>query len=129
MTEQHSLPVFLVDDDAAVIRTLSAMLNRRGCEVTASTDPVAALSLFLEWPQHYRLVMTDMRMPVMNGEEFISEVRKIRPHVPVVVCSGYLDETVKQRLHALRVTEVVHKPVSIATLSGVLHRLFAEKKV
>lgn len=125
--KEQPLSVFLVDDDAAVIRTLSAILERRGCDVTASTDPVEAISLFRNRPQHYRLVMTDLKMPVMTGEEFITEVRKIRPHVPVVVCSGYLDEEALERLHALQVAEVVYKPVSIATLSGVLHRLFPER--
>jgi CheY-like chemotaxis protein len=125
--KEQPLSVFLMDDDAAVVRTLSAILERKGCDVTASTDPVAALSLFRTRPQRYRLVMTDLKMPVMTGEEFIAEVRKIRPDIPVVVCSGYLDEGAMKRLHALQVAEVVYKPVSIATLSGVLDRLFPER--
>ena len=87
--------VLLIDDETIVRKTASELLRSLGYEVLDFGDPRAAIDHFESCAGEYDLVVLDMVMPRLNGEEVFRMLRTIRGDVPVVLCSGYaLDESV-----------------------------------
>jgi CheY-like chemotaxis protein len=82
--------ILLIDDNAIQAATRQTILKRAGYFVIAVLNPVRALEQFRnnEYPAQIDLVITDHVMPGMNGDEFVRELRKFHPSIPVLVISG-----------------------------------------
>lgn len=82
--------ILLIDDNAVQAATRQAILKRSGYFVIAALNPVRALEQFQadDYPATIRLVITDHLMPGMTGAEFVRELRKSHPTIPVMVISG-----------------------------------------
>ena len=85
--------MLLIDDNAIQATTRQAILRRAGYFVIAALDPARALEQFQhdEFPVPIDAVITDHVMPGMNGAEFVRELRKTHPELPVMVISGLED--------------------------------------
>jgi PAS domain S-box-containing protein len=81
--------ILLVDDDKNLVFGTELMLKQLGYRVSAQTDPLVALKLFCEAPEQFDLIITDQAMPHMNGTELARELARIRPDIPVILCTGY----------------------------------------
>ncbi len=80
--------VLLVDDEEAVRYVASVCLENAGFEVFVAPDGNTAIELFRERPDHFDLVLLDSRMPHLGGLETFQEMRRIKPDVKVILCSG-----------------------------------------
>jgi len=82
--------VLLVDDNAIQAATRQTILKRAGYSVQAALNPLRALEVLgkEDSSSNIGVVITDHLMPGMNGAEFVRELRKIHPSLPVVVISG-----------------------------------------
>ena len=67
------------------------ILEKIGYKVTPASDVEAALTILSRVPEKFDLVITDLTMPQMTGNQLIAEMVKIRPTLPVIVCSGHSD--------------------------------------
>jgi len=81
--------ILLVDDEAPLLDLLKRYLERLGYEVEACLTPADALKYFEADPSRYSLVLTDLTLPGMSGDEMIAQMRVIAPKVRVIVSSGY----------------------------------------
>jgi CheY-like chemotaxis protein len=81
--------ILLVDDEEDLVFGTERMLKQLGYKVFARTDPLAALQLFSSAPEKFDLIITDQAMPHMNGTELARELTRIRPDIPVILCTGY----------------------------------------
>lgn len=81
--------IILIDDEAEVVGTFRRLLLRLGYQVEAFTSPIVALERFRADPSRFDLVVSDMVMPDMSGEELMQKLRALRPEIPVVFCSAY----------------------------------------
>ena len=84
-----SAQLLLVDDEPALLELLKTYLERLGYKVDSRNDPQAALTLFATDPKRYALVMTDLTLPGINGEEMILRMRELNPSIAAIVSSGY----------------------------------------
>jgi len=87
----HTAPaILLIDDNAIQAATRQTILKRSGYFVIAALNPVRALEQFQhnEFPAEISAVITDHIMPGMSGAEFVRELRKIQPDIPIMVISG-----------------------------------------
>lgn len=100
--------ILLVDDEAEVASTFRRQLMRLGYQVDAFKAPGLALEHFRRRPGDYDLVITDMVMPEMNGQELASAIRIERMDMPVIICSGYRPEGVVLEGDA---PLLLHKPI------------------
>ena len=91
---KSSESILLVDDEPSITKVGKRMLEGAGYDVIIANKPCDALDLFKEKPEKFDLVMTDMTMPGMNGHKRTERIRKIRPDIPVVLCSGYQNKHV-----------------------------------
>jgi CheY-like chemotaxis protein len=81
--------ILVVDDNELGSLARRGVLNELGHEVAIATTPEGALELFQK--ESFDLVVTDYKMPVMDGVELIRQIREIRPQMPVVLLSGFTD--------------------------------------
>jgi DNA-binding NtrC family response regulator len=84
-----AIRLLLVDDEAAVAELLQKYLERLGYEVDACTAPADALARFEADPQRYGLVMTDLTLPGMDGEQLLNRMRAHNPKLRAIIASGY----------------------------------------
>jgi PAS domain S-box-containing protein len=81
--------ILVVDDEQLVQRTIQASLERYGYRVLVAGSGEAAIRLLRETPDRIALVLLDMTMPVMSGEDALRGLLAIRPDIPVIATSGY----------------------------------------
>lgn len=81
--------LLLVDDEAALAELLKKYLERLGYQVDVCVHPDAALSLVNARPSHYQLLITDLTLPAMNGEELLRRAREKAPQLRSIIASGY----------------------------------------
>lgn len=89
--------ILLVDDEAPLLDLLKRYLERLGYEVDACLNSEAALALFEQDPSRYVLVLTDLTLPGIDGEEMIERMRVRAPKLRVIVASGYPYEPTNKR--------------------------------
>jgi len=94
---QNATAVLLIDDNAIQATTRQAILRRAGYFVIAALDTARVLEQFRhdDFPTPIGAVITDHVMPGMNGAEFVRELRRMHPELPVMVISGMEDAEVE----------------------------------
>ena len=104
--------LLLVDDEKAVLEVEERMLSGLGYNVTVLHKPELALELLENDSHAFDLVMTDMTMPGMNGSQLIREILRIRPDMPVVLCTGFSELMNEPKARALGIRQYIMKPVT-----------------
>ena len=105
--------ILLVDDEETTMNSVRNMLQHLGYKVTALTDSQEALKLFSSNPTQFDLVMTDQTMPFMTGEALGKELMRIRPDIPVILCTGYSDMISSEKVSALGFPGFIMKPFTV----------------
>ncbi len=83
--------ILLVDDDPGVLSVATTMLKRAGYSVTEAFNGEHALEMFNSADQKFDLVITDIRMPKIDGVELARSLFDSQPDLPIVLCTGYAD--------------------------------------
>lgn len=112
--------VLLVDDEPDLTDLVGDMLETLGYQVTSANTPAAAIELFRAGPERFNVVITDMSMPGMSGEELTEALMKIRPDTPVILCTGYGDATIRARASAAGTRMLITKPFKLKELARAL---------
>lgn len=81
--------ILLVDDEKSLVDANTVLLESLGYRITGMTSPIEALEAFSTDPERFDLVITDMTMPQMTGDRLAHALLKIRPELPVILCSGF----------------------------------------
>ena len=120
--------ILFLDDEAPLVTLAQRLLERRGYRFSGFTRASEALRAFAEKPDEFQLVITDLSMPGASGLHFASDILKLRPDVPVVLCSGHVTEELRE--HALRagIREVLYKPNTVDEFGETIHRLASETR-
>jgi CheY-like chemotaxis protein len=103
-------------------------LTRLGYEVVACTSGYEALYVFLQTPYGFDLVITDQTMPHMTGETLARALRRVRPDIPIILCTGYSSCINTAGARAQGIEAFLMKPLSIDTLAPALQRLLARRE-
>lgn len=118
--------VLILDDDADFNSLLTDIFEQADYIVTSTTDPIEAVDVFRDTV--YDLVVTDHKMPEMIGAEFMKVIKEIRPEVPVIMVSGYLENDTIRELIGEGVGGVFLKPLNIFSLLERTAELIDEAK-
>ena len=114
--------LLFVDDDQSVRHAWSALLERKGWQVTRSRDGEEAWAQFAQTGKHFDVVLTDQSMPRLDGVGLAQRIRATESPPPVVLMSGHVDEVDAGLLKTL-FAGVLHKPVEPGELDRVLQGL------
>jgi len=111
--------LLLVDDDPDNLSWLGAILKRFGYRVISQPDPHSALAA-IRGGAHIDLVITDYRMPGMDGLEFIVALKQLLPAIPVIMLTAYGAVETYLKSLSLGVFEFVNKPVKTRELGRII---------
>jgi PAS domain S-box-containing protein len=117
--------VLFVDDEPSLTNLSRRMLERLGYQVLALRSPTEALAAFRADPLAFDLVISDLTMPGLTGQQLTAELRRVRANVPVILSTGYLDRLDADTARALHVRELLIKPYTTETLATAVHRALA----
>jgi PAS domain S-box-containing protein len=110
--------ILVVDDEQIVRNMVEQALARAGYEVLLAGNGAEALSVFSRNASRISLVLLDLVMPVMSGEEVLPHLLTMKPGVPVVVSSGHREEECRARLKEPRLAGFLQKPYTAASLAA-----------
>ena len=118
--------ILFVDDEKALVELGLQILKRLGYHVTTRTSSVEALELFRVQPDKFDLVITDMTMPNMTGDEFAAKMMEIRADIPVILCTGYSERISQVKAHEIGIKEFVLKPIIMSDMALTVRKVLDE---
>ncbi|OQY02192.1 MAG: hypothetical protein B6I22_13765 [Desulfobacteraceae bacterium 4572_123] len=119
--------ILLVDDEEAIVDMEKQVLEGIGYRVTIRTGSVEALETFKADPGSFDLIITDMTMPDMTGTELSGEIKKIRPDIPVILCTGFSYQVNEEKSRALGIEGYIMKPVIIKEIAATIRKVLDGK--
>ena len=120
--------ILFVDDELALAKMNSQILEKLGYKMTIRTSSVEALELFKSRPNDFDIVITDMTMPNMTGDKLAAELTKIRHDIPIILCTGYSKSVSDENMAAIGIRAVVFKPILKADLSKTIRKVLDASK-
>lgn len=121
--------ILLVDDEDQITKMMSQILDRLGYSVTTCSSSLDALELFRLKSNEFDLVITDMTMPKMTGDKLAIELMKIRPDIPVILCTGYSKKMSDETAIRIGIKAFAYKPIEKADLANTVRKVLSEAKV
>jgi PAS domain S-box-containing protein len=115
--------IMLVDDEESILISMQRVLKSAGYQVEAFSDSRVALDAFSRDPDGVDLVITDLTMPGMTGEELSRKLLNIRPMIPIILCTGFKDAISQQEAKICGIRQLLQKPVGTGDLKKVIHRV------
>jgi len=115
--------ILFVDDEEMVVISVRNMLQRLGYTVTALTDSREALNLFSENPSQFDLVITDYMMPQVTGKALGKQMIRIRPDIPVILCTGYNELFSSEKAIAMGFRGFIMKPFTAREGSQLIRKV------
>jgi len=119
--------VLYVDDEETIVLAMQLLLESLGYEVVGYTASRDALEAFRTDPHGFDVVITDQTMPQMTGEGLIQALRRIRPDIPIVLCTGFSHVMDAEKAQALGNVAFLMKPVDERELGDILQRVSGQR--
>ena len=121
--------ILLVDDEEQIIDIEKQILERLGYRVTAKTDSQEALEEFSTRSEKFDLVITDMTMPKMSGDQLALKLMDIKPDIPVILCTGFNETINEEKALAMGIDRFVMKPIVKDDLANTIRTLLDTPKL
>ncbi len=115
--------LLIVDDEPGLANIAQIFFREQGYSVATASNGVQALERFKSDPHGFDLVVTDMTMPEMTGDLLATELLKLRPGLPIILCTGYSDKISKDRARSLGIRRYVEKPLIMSELGKTIRNL------
>jgi DNA-binding NtrC family response regulator len=111
--------IMILDDEIDITVLMKLSLQKYGFNAYDFTDPFLALEHFRVNCKEYRLVISDIRMPGMNGFEFVRNIREIKPDVKILLMTAFdINTTIfSEEILSTKVNGFVQKPISLKRLN------------
>jgi two-component system, cell cycle sensor histidine kinase and response regulator CckA len=119
--------VLLVDDEKEILETLEQMLTYLGYTVVSTTSTAEALKIFVSNPNRFDVVITDLTMPGMTGTLLAAKVHRIRPELPVLLCSGFGEMIDGEKLREIGIRSLLVKPLTVSQIACKIREAFEGK--
>ncbi|MCK5099688.1 MAG: response regulator, partial [Desulfobacteraceae bacterium] len=104
--------IMVVDDEEDIRIIVQEFLRQIGYSVTAFENGTKAFEAFQKDPDQYDLVITDMTMPQMSGDELSQKILEVRPGTPIIICTGYNERLTEVQALEMGVQKYLQKPLS-----------------
>ena len=112
----------IIDDEQRVHQVIGDTLLKAGFDVVSALDGRDGLRMFESEHQQLALVILDLTMPYMNGDEVYRCLRQVNTRVPVIITSGYSEEEISEQFIGKGIAGFMHKPVSPSGLLELVHQ-------
>ena len=115
--------ILFVDDEEVILQMETLMLERLGYQVTSRTSSLEALEAFRKNPDKFDLVITDLAMPNMAGDKLSAELTKIRPDIPVLLCTGFSEKMSEEKATSMGIKGFLLKPIIMKDLAQKIRKV------
>jgi CheY-like chemotaxis protein len=119
--------ILFVDDEEQLANVWQTALESLGYMVTTKTSCLEALELFRVHPDYFDLVMTDYTMPHMNGIDLGRQMMRIRPNIPIILCTGLKEGSVEDRTREAGLCALLMKPLELLETAEVIREVLDKK--
>jgi len=120
--------ILVVDDEKVISDIIQKNLTSLGYTVQARTSSLEALALFKAMPAKFDLVITDMTMPQMTGDALARKLMKIRPDLPVILCTGFSEKMTNEKSETIGIKAFLQKPLLKAEMGHMIRKVLDETK-
>ncbi|MEW6672237.1 MAG: ATP-binding protein [Thermodesulfobacteriota bacterium] len=120
--------ILVIDDETPIVNMCKQMLISFGYKVTFRTSSIESLELFKKRPNEFDLILTDMTMPSMTGDRLAVELMKIRPDIPVILCTGYSRILSERKAAEIGIKAFIMKPYGRDELAKTVRKVLDEAK-
>jgi len=120
--------ILLVEDDIILVEMVKQILEDLGYKVAGRSSSIEALEAFRDHPDKFDLVITDQTMPNMTGETLAMEILKIRPDIPIILCTGYIGLFLEEKIKTIGIRELVMKPIVIEDIARIIRQVLDQGK-
>jgi PAS domain S-box-containing protein len=120
--------ILFVDDEPILLKLGKKRLERLGYVVQGYTDPVKALEMLKAEPDFFDMVITDMAMPYMTGDQLVLEILKIRPKIRTMLCTGYSEKISAEQAYEIGFNAFVMKPIDRTEFAINVRKVLDEPK-
>jgi len=124
---RHDIPtgnetILLVDDEEALLGSFQKILEQMNYTVITVDNSPGALEIFQKTPSRFHLAICDMTMPQMTGIQLAGELLKLRPNLPIILCTGFSEFIDSKKAKAVGIKEFLMKPFSKRVLAVTIRR-------
>jgi PAS domain S-box-containing protein len=119
--------ILLVDDEPVLLDIGQQMLERLGYQVSIYKNSCEALAVFRQFPDVFDLVLTDMTMPVMTGDKLAAEIMRIRPEIPIIICTGYSSLISSESALEMGIKAFLYKPIVQTDLANMVRQVLDDR--
>jgi len=120
--------ILLVDDNESIANVIGIMLQKFGYKVTTFGDSREAVKVFSEKPSEFDLVITDYKMPYLNGKEVAEKMIRIRSDIPIILCTAYPDLVSSESARPMGFRGFILKPFGYQELAKLVRRVLDQKE-
>jgi len=119
--------ILLVDDEKTSVDIMQGMLEKFGYKVTARTSSLEALEAFRNNPKAFDLIITDMSMPNMSGDDLAKKIMRIDPEIPIILCTGFSDKIDEVKAKGIGINSFVMKPIVMSDMVKTIRDILNKK--
>lgn len=120
--------ILFIDDEPVIINLSKQILESLGYDVVARNSSIEALELFKENKDRFDLVITDMTMPHMTGEQLAEKLMQIRPDIPVLLCTGFSFMIDEQKALDMGIRAFIPKPILKREIAEAIRKVLDENQ-
>ena len=120
--------ILLVDDEGPIAKLEKRILERLGYTVTMRVSSWEALEAFKAKPESFDLVISDMTMPQMTGDQLAKELISIRADIPIIICTGFSERLNQETAGSIGVKGFLMKPIIKSELAKMVRKVLDDAK-
>jgi two-component system cell cycle sensor histidine kinase/response regulator CckA len=125
--QKESRKILIVDDEPLILQSTARMLKRMGFEVLTAIGGNDVMTILADNKSDIDVVLLDLMMPVMDGEETFEALRNMVPNLKILLVSGYTKEAMAERLIGKGALGFIHKPFDMDEISGHIRAALESK--
>ena len=118
--------ILFIDDEQPIVNLAKQVMERLGYDVVTKTDSIEALRLIQANPAKFDLVITDLTMPNMAGDALAQEIMRIRPDIPIILCTGFSKRISEEKAKDLGIRAFVNKPILKPEIAETIRKVLDE---
>ncbi len=119
--------ILFVDDEDVLVDVGKKILESLGYNVIAEKRSAEALETFRNDPDKFDIVITDQTMPDMTGYDLAKELIRIKPDVPIVLCTGFSENVSSEKAKAVGIKEFLMKPINRKNMAETIRKVLDDK--
>ena len=125
---QINKSILLVDDELDIVNLFTDAFKSRNYVVFGFTNPLKALEDYRKNYDHYGIVISDIRMPEMNGFDLVKNIKKINTNISIILMSAYENIDYSQ-LNGITINAFIQKPIKIIELLSTVEKHLMSAKI